>query len=186
MQWHTIRARKPIVPSLRAGFHVGSSYEFHQAEDLNPTLFHYIVGNVTVELKRLIDHAQPRQILVGDFRVGRGSGLPSLTTPEFVQLASTALAGLQGLELSGERVERVSAYLTGPGRGSDDFSIRVLDVRDKHGITRKAYNAKVNFHLENGPSILLGIKDEALEPKSKSTRVTQQRVSPKASRRAAN
>src|SRR5690606_21264576 len=98
------KARNPIVPSLRAGFHVGSSYEFHQAEGLTPTLFHYIVGHVTVELKRMIDSARPHQILVGDFRVSSGKGTTELATPEFVELASTALAGLQGLELSGERI----------------------------------------------------------------------------------
>ena len=34
---------------MRACFHVGSSYEFHQSEGLSPTLYNYIVGDVTVE-----------------------------------------------------------------------------------------------------------------------------------------
>ena len=32
------------VPKLRACFHVGSCYEFHQAEGLNPTMHDFIVG----------------------------------------------------------------------------------------------------------------------------------------------
>jgi len=60
------KARHNTVPQLRACFHVGSSYEFHQAEGLNPTLYNYIVGDVTVELARMIDRALPGQILVGD------------------------------------------------------------------------------------------------------------------------
>ena len=55
------------VPRLRACFHVGSCYEFHQAEGLNPTMHDFIVGDVTIELARMIDAAQPGQILVGDF-----------------------------------------------------------------------------------------------------------------------
>ena len=42
------KTQRNTVPRLRACFHVGSSYEFHQAEGLNPTLYNYIVGDVTV------------------------------------------------------------------------------------------------------------------------------------------
>ena len=52
---------------MRACFHVGSCYEFHQAEGLNPTTHDFIVGDVTIELARMIDAALPGQILVGDF-----------------------------------------------------------------------------------------------------------------------
>ncbi|NND59952.1 MAG: hypothetical protein HKN49_06750, partial [Gammaproteobacteria bacterium] len=53
------------VPFLRACFHVGSCYEFHQSEGLNPTMHDFIVGDVTIELARMIDAALPGQILVG-------------------------------------------------------------------------------------------------------------------------
>ena len=62
------KATHNTVPRLRACFHVGSSYEFHQSEGLNPTLYNYIVGDVTVDLARVIERAMPGQILVGDFR----------------------------------------------------------------------------------------------------------------------
>ena len=55
------------VPRLRACFHVGACYEFHQAEGLNPTTHDFIVGDVTIELARMIEAAMPGQILVGDF-----------------------------------------------------------------------------------------------------------------------
>ncbi|MCP6379998.1 hypothetical protein NL466_30310, partial [Klebsiella pneumoniae] len=59
------RATRPeSVPKLRACFHVGSHYEFYQSEGLNPTSFSYLVGQVTIELARMIEHAQPGQILV--------------------------------------------------------------------------------------------------------------------------
>ena len=36
------------VPRLRACFHVGSCYEFHQAEGLSPSTHDFIVGDVTI------------------------------------------------------------------------------------------------------------------------------------------
>jgi hypothetical protein len=47
------------VPRLRACFHVGSHYEFYQSEGLNPTSFSYLVGQVTIELARMIEARQP-------------------------------------------------------------------------------------------------------------------------------
>ena len=61
------KSMSKAVPRLRACFHVGSCYEFHQAEGLNPTMHDFIVGDVTIELARMIDAALPGQILVGDF-----------------------------------------------------------------------------------------------------------------------
>lgn len=57
------------TPHLRGCFHVGGHYEFYQSEGLNPTIYSYIVGDVTIELARMIDRALPGQILVGDFWV---------------------------------------------------------------------------------------------------------------------
>ena len=61
------KAVSRAVPRLRACFHVGSCYEFHQAEGLNPTIHDFIVGDVTIELARMIEAAMPGQILVGEF-----------------------------------------------------------------------------------------------------------------------
>ncbi len=46
---------------------MGSRYELYQAEGVSPTVFSYIVGDVTIELARMVDHAKTDQILIGDF-----------------------------------------------------------------------------------------------------------------------
>jgi hypothetical protein len=51
------KSRGSWVPRLRAAFHVGEHYEFQQIEGVNPTRFSYIVGQVTVDLARLVDQA---------------------------------------------------------------------------------------------------------------------------------
>ncbi len=51
------KARSFWVPRLRAAFHVGEHYEFHQVDGLNPTNVSYIVGQVTVDLFRMVERA---------------------------------------------------------------------------------------------------------------------------------
>ena len=164
------KATHNTVPRLRACFHVGSSYEFHQSEGLNPTLYNYIVGDVTVDLARVIERAMPGQILVGDFRAevptadGSGGGSRIVESTDFAELAMRNVEQLAGLELSGERVDAIRCYLTGTKLPNGQFTVRRITLNDKHGIARRVYNAKVNIYRHNAEPILLGIEDRALGP----------------------
>ena len=157
------------VPRLRACFHVGSCYEFHQAEGLNPTMHDFIVGDVTIELARMIEAALPGQILVGDFLADILTGptdpeatQANLDAVSFLQRAQGNLSKLSGMEFSGERVSAIKCYLTGEDMGDGQFNIRRLTITDKHGLTRIAFNAKVNIYRESAEPILLGIEDRKL------------------------
>ncbi len=159
------------VPRLRACFHVGSCYEFHQAEGLNPTIHDFIVGDVTIELARMIEAAMPGQILVGEFVAevpGQGIGdkdsQVNLDAVTFLQRAQGNLSKLSGLELSGEKVTAIKCYLTGERQDDGEFSIRRLLIKDKHGLSRTVFNAKVNIYRELAQPILLGIEDKKLAP----------------------
>ncbi|MDG2375507.1 MAG: hypothetical protein P8M18_04065 [Woeseiaceae bacterium] len=161
------------VPKLRACFHVGSCYEFHQAEGLNPTMYNFIVGDVTIELARMIEAAYPGQILVGDFMADLSDqnsdetdSQVNLDATRFLQRAQGNLSKLSGLELSGERVTAIKCYLTGEKLESGEFNIRRLNIRDKHGLTRTAYNAKINIYRDTAQPILLGIEDRKLKTKA--------------------
>jgi len=164
------KSASKAVPRLRACFHVGSCYEFHQAEGVNPTTHDFIVGDVTIELARMIDAALPGQILVGDFMAdievendkGEVSVQPNVDAVTFLQRAQGNLARLSGMELSGERVTAIKCYLTGEDMGDGQFNIRRLTIKDKHGLSRVAFNAKVNIYREAAQPILLGIQDKKL------------------------
>jgi hypothetical protein len=163
------KSKSKTVPRLRACFHVGSCYEFHQAEGLNPTIHDFIVGDVTIELARMIEAAMPGQILVGEFLAELHPQSPDETESQvnldavtFLQRAQGNLSKLSGLVLSGEKVSAIKCYLTGERMESGEFNIRKLSIRDKHGLTRSAYNAKVNIYRENAEPILLGIEDRKL------------------------
>ena len=162
------KAQHNTVPRLRASFHIGSSYEFHQSEGLNPTLYNYIVGDVTVDVARVIERAMPGQILVGDFRAemptgdAQGGASRIVESADFVELAMRNVEQLAGIELSGERVDAIRCYLTGTKLPNGQFTVRRITVNDKHGIARRVYNAKVNIYRHNAEPILLGIEDRAL------------------------
>ena len=162
------KARGRTVPKLRAGFHIGSCYEFYQAEGLNPTMHSYIVGDVTIELARMIERALPGQILVGEFQANVATDnldetqSAAIDSIQFIERAQQNLSKLNGLELSGDAIESIKCYLTGRALSDGTFSIRKLALNDKHGLTRNVFNAKINIYRIGGQPILLGIEDRSL------------------------
>jgi len=161
------RATRPeSVPRLRACFHVGSHYEFYQSEGLNPTSFSYLVGQVTIELARMIERAQPGQILVGKFNTlmhdettGEDVRIDSL---DFVERTRAPLRSLNGLKLAGSEVDEIACYLTGRRDATGLWGISEYHMADKHGLIHRVYNAKINIHRRNGEPIYLGLREEDL------------------------
>ncbi len=157
------KAHGRTVPLLRAAFHVGSCYEFYQAEGLNPTIFSDIVGDVTIDLARMIERALPGQVLVGDFEAmlpgDETHSTVQMDSISFVDFAQTNLSNLNGLELSGEAIESIKCYLTGKPHTDGQFSIRKLTLQDKHGMSHNVFNAKINIHRKQAEPIFLGIED---------------------------
>ena len=161
------KSRSSWVPKLRAAFHVGEHYEFHQVEGLNPTNFSYIVGQVTVDLSRMVDCALPGQILLGDFATQTGgNGCERLIrhdTGDFVENTAATLDQLNGLEISGGRIGNIRCYLTGRSVGGGHYQVNRYHLRDKHGTTRTVYNAKINIHRGTAEPIFLGIRGDDLQ-----------------------
>lgn len=156
------KARSAWVPQLRAAFHVGEHYEFHQVEGLNPTNFSYIVGQVTVDLSRMVERALPGQILLGDFATPAGGNGGGHDTPDFVENTAATLDQLNGLEISGGRIASIRCYLTGPSLGGGRYLVERYRLSDKHGTTRTVYNAKINIHRDRAEPIFLGLRSDDL------------------------
>ena len=155
-----------VTPLLRAAFHVGGHYEFYQSEGLNPTIYSYIVGDVTIELARLIERTVPGQVVVGDFDVpmpDAGADTASrVDTVDFIERTQETLSSLEGLVLSGEPGEAIKCYLTGEHAEDDSYTVKKYLITDKHGLTRHAYNAKINIYRGNSEPIFLGVQDHQL------------------------
>lgn len=162
------KARRFPVPTLRAAFHVGEHYEFYQVEALNPTTFGYIVGQVTIELSRMIEQALPGQILLGDFNIemsdGSQDGVRRYSTLDFVDGAVRKLEQLKGLAVAEDHIEDIRCYLTGRPMPDGRFLVSRYEILDKHGKSRAVYNAKINIHRRQAEPIFLGIQHQDLHP----------------------
>ncbi len=156
-----IKSERNAVPTLRTCFDIGGYYEFYQSEGLSPSVYSYIVGDVTIELARMIDKAIAGQVMVGDFRVkvaDEKTGDPrEIDSIEFIEQTRQTLANLEGLVLSGDQVESIQCYLTGEPRTKGGFGIKKYSLRDKHDLTRDIFNAKINIYRENAEAIFLGV-----------------------------
>jgi hypothetical protein len=156
------KSKGNVTPELRAAFHVGNHYEFYQSEGLSPVASSFIVGDVTIELARMVEYTKPGQVLVGDFEIPMNNAeigeVEYVDTSRFIELTQGTLSSLEGLVLSGERIDAIRCYLTGEKMG-ERFNISRYTITDKHGISRDAYNAKINIYRENSDPIFLGLQD---------------------------
>lgn len=160
------KASTRTTPLLRACFHIGGHYEFYQSEGLSPTVYSFIVGDVTIELARMIDRALPGQVLVGDFLAQMPDRMTGVMTPtsttQFIDRTQDTLSSLRGLVLSGDHIERIQCYLTGEKK-NDAFAVQRFLIADKHGFTRNVFNAKINIYRAGSDPIYLGLQASELE-----------------------
>ncbi|MFU8764186.1 MAG: hypothetical protein ACNA7T_06670 [Haliea sp.] len=156
------------VPVIRTAFHIGSHYELYQAEGVNPTIHSYIVGDVTIELARMVGEALPYQILVGHFE----SGLPmdpgdirqmsgKVFTPIFIEHCNRALGAIGGVQFAGKVIADIRCYLSGSSVPGDRRAARRFVIVDKHGLSRHAYNLQALVQLQDS-SITLGLDESSL------------------------
>jgi hypothetical protein len=149
------------VPVLRAAFHVGSHYELYQAEGVNPTVFSYIVGDVTIELARIVERSLPRQLVLGDFESGAGDSEPSGSIA-FVRACSEAAEALAGLPLMGRPLRALRCWLSSEEGGDEPFDVVITD---KHGIKHHAFNLQAELEFEEG-TLSLGLTAEEVRGSS--------------------
>lgn len=172
------RGNTSTVPSLRTAFHIGSHFEFYQVEGVNPTLHSYIVGDVTIELARMVEIARAGQIFIGDFKtmvptsLRDSAFLVAADTQHFVERVGKHLETLRGVELSGEFIESLHCQLTGETGVSAGQRARRFRITDKHGRSRNAFNLRINIHTSGGKRpLILGIQGYYLpKPEAKGGR----------------
>lgn len=148
------------VPRLRTAFHIGSHYEFSHVDGLSPTLSNYIVGDVTIELARMVERARAGQIFIGEFQTQvptssrEAAFLIDVDSQRFVERVSRQLHLLRGMELSGERIGLMHCFLTGENGPSAGYAVRRYRIIDKHGRSRHVFNLRVNIHTDGQPLIM--------------------------------
>ncbi|MBI1209640.1 MAG: hypothetical protein GC191_20450 [Azospirillum sp.] len=170
------RDRFGLTPLLRTTFSVGRHYAYYQIDGLTPRGYDYIVGDVTIEVARLIAETAPGQILIGDFeRPVRDDGPERVGTVEFVGRAEKLMRRLSGVEVDGQKITEIKLGVHDP---NDQILARVR-IRDKHGMSHFAYNALAEVHRGGHIPVLLGIGLDQIEnapkPKAKTAAVDPSR-----------
>ncbi|MFN4312528.1 MAG: hypothetical protein ACK4FK_18240 [Ferrovibrio sp.] len=146
------------VPVLRLCLSIGSHFLYHQPRKDGSDGGAFIVGDVTIQVARLIGTAKPEQILVGDFRRPLGLGQGQCDTETFLRAVSERLAGLKDLRVLGYRIDRISFYLTGPREADGRHVPALITITDKHGFEHRCYNAKLNAFAEQGAPYYCGLQ----------------------------
>lgn len=116
------------VPLIRAGFHVGSHYELFQAEGVDPTLYSYIVGDVTITLARMLEAASAGQIFMGDFLVQLPDADEPVGPRQLVESVLGEIAELKSLKIADYVMGRINHHWSGM-----DHDRASHIVVDKHG-----------------------------------------------------
>lgn len=158
------------APQLRACFDIAHTYDYHQPQGLSPTIQSCITGELTRRLNVMRGTALPGQILIGHFHRPNSDQpvepnvLYKMTdVARFLALADHRLAQLRLLELSGERITAIKAYLTGEQVESGMFSIKQYSVTDEFGTKALVYNAKVNIERGSAQPVYLGRQNKELD-----------------------
>tara|TARA_R110000823_G_scaffold210224_4_gene340449 strand:+ start:7696 stop:9060 length:1365 start_codon:yes stop_codon:yes gene_type:complete len=156
------------VPVVRTGYHIGGHYELYQAEGVNPSVFSYIVGDVTIELARMLEPARAHQVLVGEFhceQAGWGAStvksITSVSATTFVNGCSRVLDAVHGIQLSSKPIEGMTCFLTEVVEPDGQSRPRRFRIVDKHGLSRFAYNLQIEIDLA-GERLSLGLDDAGL------------------------
>jgi hypothetical protein len=158
------------APELRACFDIAHTYDYHQPQGLSPTIQSCITGELTRRLGVMRGAARPGQILIGHFQ-RPNSDLPvepnvlykMTDVARFLALADRSLSQLNSLQLSGDRIASIKAYLTGEQIEGGFFSIKQYSVSDEFGTKATVFNAKVNIERDSGKPVYLGRQNKELD-----------------------
>lgn len=169
-------SRGKTVPMIRTGYHIGGHYELYLAEGVNPSVFSYIVGEVTIELARMLDLAQPNQLLVGEFHCEQAGAELSTVKPitevpatSFVSACDRKLHTLHGIPLAGKTIDVMACWLTEGVEKDEQVRPRRFRIVDKHRLSHFVYNLQIEIEQED-KKLSLGLSAEQLPSRAASTR----------------
>jgi len=135
------RASGNTVPLIRSAFHIGSHYELFQAEGVNPSVFSYIVGDVTIKLARMLDTARAGQVVLGDFNAALPDHEGVFGAREFVARAIEELSDLDKIRIADQPLQSIRC-------GSDAMEgFDPMSIVDKHGLELNALNLQLSVEL---------------------------------------
>lgn len=159
------------LPVLRCCFGFGEHYEYYQASGSKPDSRGFIVGDVTIDLDRLISSALPKQLLIAsrirpnDAPGGNDSlieNAPRIDMPMFFNFAQQNASVLKESPIGNGRIADIRVALTGDALSEHEHTIRKYEVIDKHGFSHRCFNATFDVRDSLGMEINTGLPAESL------------------------
>ena len=155
------RGESRLVPVLRTCYSIGSHYAYHQIEGTRPRGFEYLVGEVTIQLARLVGKAQPGQICIGRFiRPTEPPVVRELDTLMFLARVEKMLEKLAGVTVGGYGIASANSQLTGGKIGEAQYPVLIHRIVDKHGYNHDLFNARIAVRRNDADPIVVGLRPE--------------------------
>jgi class 3 adenylate cyclase len=155
------RGEPRLVPVLRTCYSIGSHYAYHQIEGTRPRGFEYLVGEVTIQLARLVGKAQPGQICIGRFiRPTEPPVVRELDTLMFLARVEKMLEKLSGVTIGGYGIASANSQLTGGKIGEAPYPVLIYRIVDKHGYNHDLFNARIAVRRSDADPIVVGLRPE--------------------------
>ena len=154
--------RAAAVPNLRCCIGFGEHFEYYQHRPNARDPQSFIMGDVTINLARMMSAASDDQILIGSHRRPTKEGRV-IDTPGFVRLAQSGLDRLVGMHVPGGEIAGIKSYLTGERPMEDDFTIKRYRVGEKQGACPGFFNAKLEVTDRSGDTVHIGCLDRDRE-----------------------
>ncbi|MCA0449739.1 MAG: hypothetical protein LCH62_08195 [Proteobacteria bacterium] len=155
------RGEPRLVPVLRTCYSIGSHYAYHQIEGTRPRGFEYLVGEVTIQLARLVGKAQPGQICIGRFiRPTEPPVVRELDTLMFLARVEKMLEKLSGVTVGGYGIASANSQLTGGKIGEAPYPVLIYRIVDKHGYNHDLFNARIAVRRNDADPIVVGLRPE--------------------------
>jgi class 3 adenylate cyclase len=157
------RGEPRLVPVLRTCYSIGSHYAYHQIEGTRPRGFEYLVGEVTIQLARLVGKALPGQICIGRFvRPTEPPVIRELDTLMFLARVEKMLEKLAGVTIGGHGIASANSQVTGGKIGETPYPLLVHRIVDKHGYNHDLFNARLAVRRNDADPIVVGLRPELL------------------------
>jgi class 3 adenylate cyclase len=150
------------VPVMRTALGLGSHYNYGQPERSGGSRNDFIVGDVTIQVARLIANCRADQILLGAFQRWDSDANIWLDEEQFIERVAQGLQKLVGLPVMGHRIERTALYLTGRRMPEGHFQRQKIRVVDKHGFEHFCFNMKLNAFLDGVEPYYCGLQHAEL------------------------
>ena len=151
------------VPVIRAVLGIGSHYSYRQPTQFDAGRNEYIVGDVTIQVARLVAKCRAGQILVAAFNRFDQQTRQWIDDSGVIVKAVEALQKFHDFPVMGKPIQKITMYVTGEKKADGGFSRQKMRVVDKHGFEHFCFNLKLNIFANGTDPYYCGFPQQEIK-----------------------